>query len=359
MSQDTRSPTSAPPRPMLSVGFVLLPQFTLLPFAAFVDALRLAADEGDFSRQIHIRWSVMGPSLQPVVASCGIEITPSNRFEDPQQFDYIVVVGGLLHKGPAVDPATLDYLRGAAAKGVSLVGVCTGSFALIRAGLMDGRRCCVSWYHYHDLVDRFSNVVPVADRMFVVDRDRITCAGGTAAADLAAWMIERHCGHAWAQKSLRIMLIDHARSGSASQPQPPMAELVEDDRVRRAVLLIEQRLGDPISSDELAQQLNVSKRQLERSFRKELDMTPQQFSLQLRLRYSLWLLAHSRRSVTQIGEESGFADTAHFSRQFRALFGVPPSTVRSDPGLETALLQRVAKGLHQKSFAAPPAAADS
>lgn len=316
----------------LSVAFILLPHFTLLPFAAFVDCLRLAADEGDSSRQIHVRWTVMGSTHDPVRASCGVQIPPWETFADPTRFDYIVVVGGLLQHGPPADAQTIAYLQSAAAKGVPLVGLCTGPFALIQAGLMRGRRCCVSWYHYHDLVERFPEVTPVADQLFVVDGNRITCAGGVAAADLAAWLIERHCGRAWAQKSLHIMLIDRARRGTTSQPQPTLSDQVRDNRVRRAVLLIEQHLTEPLGSSELAARLNLSRRQLERGFRHELGMSPQQFSRQLRLRYGLWLITHTDRSVTEISWECGFADTAHFSRQFKALFDKSPSDVRTGQG---------------------------
>lgn len=321
----------------LSVGFILLPHFTLLPFAAFVDCLRLAADEGDSSRQVHVCWSVLGAGAKPVRASCGVEVPSWERFGDPARFDYIVVVGGLLQDQPPADAATVAFLQRAAAANVPLIGLCTGPFALIQAGLMRGRRCCVSWYHYRDLVARFPEVTPVADQLFVVDGNRITCAGGMAAADLAAWLIEHHCGRAWAQKSLHIMLIDHARRGSASQPQPLLYDQVNDNRVRRAILLIEQHLNEPLSSSELARRLHVSKRQLERGFQEELGLSPQQFSRQLRLRYGLWLLTHTARSISEIGWECGFADTAHFSRQFKALFGKTPSAARAaDPPAETA-----------------------
>lgn len=331
-----------PARAQLSVGFILLPRFTLLPFSAFIDCLRLAADEGDSSRQVHCRWTIMGADRRPVQASCGIEVTPWERFADPKRFDYIVVVGGQLPAGPPADSATVAYLREADAKGVPLVGLCTGPFALIQAGLMRGRRCCVSWYHYHDLMQRFPDVTPVADQLFVADGNRITCAGGAAAADLAAWLVERHCGRTWAQKSLHILLIDHARRGSSSQPQPPPYEQVADNRVRRAILLIEQHLSEPLSTDALAARMSVSRRQLERGFRQELGVSPQVFSRQLRLRYGLWLLTHTGRSVTEIGAECGFADTAHFSRQFRALFGQSPSEARAEhpapePGPRIAL----------------------
>ncbi|MGB7755293.1 MAG: GlxA family transcriptional regulator [Salinisphaera sp.] len=319
----------------LSVGIVLLPRFTLLPFAAFVDCLRLSADRGDTSRPVNCRWDFMTVSGEAAQSSCGARISPCTTFQSPKRFDYLVVCGGLLPRGRAADRRTLDYLREAASVGVPLVGLCTGPFALIEAGLMRNRQCCVSWFHFHDLTSRFPDVAPVADRLFVVDGDRITCSGGVAAADLAAWMVERHLGRAWAQKSMHIMLIDRPRSGNTAQPQPTLYDRISDNRVRRALLLIEQRLSDPIATPELASMLSMSRRQLERLFRDELDMSPSQFSRTLRLRYGYWLLRETDRSTADISTECGFTDSAHFSRRFRELFECTPASARQNTADKT------------------------
>jgi transcriptional regulator GlxA family with amidase domain len=181
-------------RALLSVGFVLAEHFTLSAFALFIDQLRLAADEGDRSRQILCRWSVMASRPDPVKASCGVTVDRTSGFVDPRRFNYIVVVGGILHGGRQLDDATIAYLKEADAAGVTLVGLCTGSFVLARAGLMQGRKCCVSWYHYQDFIDEFPAIHPVADQLFVVDGSRITCSGGGGTADLATFLIERHIG---------------------------------------------------------------------------------------------------------------------------------------------------------------------
>lgn len=316
--------------PKLSVAFILAPNFTLTPVATFIDALRLAADSGDSSRQTHCQWTIIGPSLDPVVSSCGIEITPAQTFSDPQQFDYIVMAGGLLNKGPQVDSATMTFLKLAAEKHVPLVGICTGSFILARAGLMQGRRCCVSWFHYQDMLTEFPHIRPVADKLFVSDGDRITCAGGIAAIDLAAYLIERHLGHKSAQKSLRILVSEHARKGDAPQPQPTILgdEQVDNPYVRKTMLFLEQNLCENFSSERIAEQVNISKRTLERHFKNELGISLQRYARQLRLHYATWMLANTNRTITEVADETGFADASHFSRIFRTEFDMPPSAIR-------------------------------
>jgi transcriptional regulator GlxA family with amidase domain len=310
----------------LRVGFILTPQFTLLPFAAMVDALRLAADDGDGSRPIHCQWLVIAPTLTPISASCGVEVRPTELFSDPGRFDYIVVVSGLLKYAP--DQRVLDYIKAADKAGTRLVGVGTGSFTMLRAGLLKGRRCCVSWYHYQDLLNEFPDVIPVADQLFVVDGRYITCAGGAVAIDLASWIIQRHMGPAQAQKSLHIMIVDRARPAAFPQPQPPLAYHIADARVLRAVLLIEQHLNEPLSLSRIAQHLNVSKRQLERLFHTHVGKGVQRYSRMLRVHYGLWLLADSDRTITEISQECGFSDASHFIRCFRHEFSVAPLEMR-------------------------------
>lgn len=162
-------PAGGPARPALRVGFLLAHNFTLSALSLFVDTLRLAADEGDRSRPIRCAWSIMGATAETIRSSCGLSVVRTAPLADPLSFDYVVMVGGLLHGGEQVDDATIQYLKWAAGAGVPLIGVCTGSFILARAGLMEGRRCCVSWYHVPDYEAEFPGRRPVADQLFLVD----------------------------------------------------------------------------------------------------------------------------------------------------------------------------------------------
>lgn len=312
----------------LSVGFVLLNNFTLTPFATFVDALRLAADEADLSRPIRCRWSIVASTRKPIKASCGIEISPEEPLGDPSRFDYVVVVGGLLHKGEPADDQTLLFLREAARRNVTVVGLCTATLTLIRAGIMNGHRCCVSWFHYQDLVREFPEITPIADQVFVVDRRRITCAGGAGALDVAAWIIEKQFGRAMAQKCLHILLVDQARPPNAAQPHPPGSEHVRDPRVRRAILMMEQTMAAPISMRDLADRLNITPRHLERLFQAEVGISPQEYYRLHRLRYGRFLLVTTERRISDIALECGFSDASHFTRAFREAFETTPSAAR-------------------------------
>src|SRR5260370_4041413 len=229
-------------RPPLRVGMILAHHFTLSAFAVFIDHLRLAADEGDRSRPLYVQWSIMASRPESVPASCGVLIEPPRALLAPESLGYVGVIGGILHAGPQIDEATARYLREVGATQVPLIGICTGSFILCRAGLMKGRRSCVSWYHYQDFLEAFPNQGVIADRLFLADGPRITCAGGAGAAALATYLIEQHLRPALAQKASQVLLFDRARSGSDAQPHPPLSQAVREPRVPRPLLPMEQNL---------------------------------------------------------------------------------------------------------------------
>jgi len=312
-------------------GIVLLPNFTLTAFSGFVDMLRLSADEGDYSKPVRCSWSVIGDTLAPVRASCGIQVTPWETFDKAEPFDYVVVVGGLLHSGPQANDETLQFIRQAARGNATLVGICTGVFALMRAGVLDGHRICVSWFHYWDFVERFPSVnsdALIADRLFVIDRRRITCSGGRASIDVAAAVLLRHFEHATVQKALRILLVGEMQKGNAPQPHPPGLDPATHPKVKRAILLMEQHVGRSLPLEELACKLDMSPRQLERLFKAETGKSPQAFAKQVRLRTAAWLLTSSDRTVADIASSCGFSDASHLGREFRKQFGVPPVMFR-------------------------------
>jgi transcriptional regulator GlxA family with amidase domain len=222
-----------------------------------------------------------------------------------------------------------DYLRRAAGK-VPLVGICTGPFVLARLGLMKDRRSCVSWYVHADFTNEFPDLDVSSDELFIDDGDRLTCAGGTSVVHLAAYLVERHCDKARAAKAMRIMIEHAPLPAKTPQPQPLFTRTTDDIRVRKAMLLIERHLSDPLPTEFIAQHVNVSVRHLERLFQSELGMSPLAFAFELRLNNALNLLVSTRSSIIDIALQCGFLSNSHFSRCFRNQYGKTPSQVREE-----------------------------
>jgi transcriptional regulator GlxA family with amidase domain len=326
----------------LSVAFILSPNFTMIAFSAFIDTLRLAADERDRSRPIQCAWTVLGHDMRPIKASCGIEVKPSSELVAPDNFDYIAVIGGLLD-GPKLSPVLCEYIKRAASLRIPLIGVCTGSFALARLGLMAQYRVCVSWFHCHEFANEFPDLEVVSDELFIVDRDRLTCAGGTSVVHLAAFLVERHCNREQAAKALRILIEAMRRPANTPQPQPLFTEETDNVRVRKAMLLIERNLGTPLSTEFIAQHVQVSRRHLERLFLAEIGMSPSTFALKLRLSNAYNLLVTTKNSIIDIAMQCGFMSNSHFSRSFRSVHGKTPSQVREQSCITHSRRHRAAR----------------
>lgn len=322
----------------LRVGFILSNNFTLTAFSNFLDVVRLAADDGDNSRPIRCQWHIMSAGGDPIRSSSGVQVTPTSKFIDPSELDYIVVVGGLLHDGPQIDERTGKYLLTAADSSAAIVGVCTGSFILWRLGLLRQKKCCISWYHYRDFLEEFGDTLPIADQSFVVDGRRITCSGGIGAAYLAAHIVELRLGLSNAQKALHIMQIDRMRPGSSAQSAPPTEFVGNDSRISRALLIMEQNLSSPLSIARLAAKVRLSTRQLERLFKDETGQSPQNAYLRLRLKHARWMMK-TEMTLAAIAAETGFVDGSHLSKAYKSTFGSNPSedrkrSVGSVPDLE-------------------------
>lgn len=319
-------------RANLSVAFLLLPDFTLSTLATFVDALRIAADKADGSRQLHCSWTILGPEQLPVRSSCGIQIAPWALFGNSDDFDYTIVVGGLLRGHARIDTRILSYLRQVDARGGALVGVCTGSFALARAGLMKNYRCCVHWHHLQEFTEEFPDHRVQADVVYLVDGRRITCAGGQSTIDVAVHLVERHCGRSMALKVISGMVVAAARGPKHPQPHPESKWFseIKSGLVQRAILLMEQQpQGQPVVMLEIAARLGVSIRTLARAFEKSFNLSPSAFFRALRMTHGRWELLNTEKSIGCIALDYGFSDASHFTRLFRKYYGVTPAAARA------------------------------
>ncbi len=307
-----------------SVVFLLVPQFSMIAFSSAIEPLRLANrvhGEETFS------WRVLSVDGQPVTASNGLKLGVDGSFADMQGATAAVVCSG-------VDVQTFDHrdltgrLRGLASRGTPVGAVCTGTFVLARAGLLDGYRCTIHWENQDSLREQFPQI-DVTEELFEIDRTRFTCAGGTAAIDMMLALIARQQGQEVASGVTDQLIHHRMRDGDERQRMELRSRLgVAHPKLISVVGEMERCIEQPLSCVDLAEGAGLSTRQLERLFRKYIGQVPTRYYLGLRLTRARQLLLQTSMPILSIGLACGFVSASHFSKCYSEHFSRTPSQER-------------------------------
>jgi len=315
---------STHPSSVSRVGFLVLDEFTMIAFSSAVEVLRMA---NYASGQTLYSWSVFTVDGQPVSSSNGLPAAPMMTYDQVGPLDLVFVCGGT-NITRFVDDRVVGLLRRIAQDKVCLGGLCTGTYALVKSGLLDGYKATIHWENISGLRESH-NRVKFVDELFVIDRDRLTCTGGTAPIDLMLTLVGARCGKTLVAQICDQFILERARDSKDRQHIPLAARLGRNHKALAEVAaLMEANIEEPLSLEELAHLAGLSPRHVQRMFREALGCTPVQYYLDLRLRRARELLLQTGMSITSITVACGFQSPCHFSRAYRALFGQSPSSER-------------------------------
>jgi transcriptional regulator GlxA family with amidase domain len=318
-----RSPREA--RPPYVVGFFLVPQFPMMAFAAAIEPLRSA---NRLRGEKLFEWRLHSRDGAPVTASNGVDLAVHGAIDDAAAVDLLLVCAGTRDAG-AGDAALAKWLRAHARRGAAVGGISLGAYALARAGLLDGRRCALHWESLVAFAEQFPRVRATAD-LFVVDGDRRTCSGGTAALDMMLHLITEREGRGLANGVSEQFI--HPRIRGTHDPQRMAVQTrigVANEKLIAAIGLMEAACDEPRSVRSLAAEVGVSPRQLERLFAKYLHANPSRYYVQLRLERARTMLLQTTKPILDVAVACGFASASHFSRCYRSEYGHRPSDERA------------------------------
>lgn len=310
--------------PSFRVGILLIEGFALMSYAATVEPLRAA--NALVGRELYVVTNIP-ESGDIATSSCGAVFHAGGSVGIDTNFDLLLVAA-------AGDPMSFDdqlvfsWLRHLAHLGVTLGGISGGPVILASAGLMEGRRMTVHWEHAAALTESSPSLL-VERNLYVIDRDRVTCAGGTAPLDLMHALIAEHHGSKLSRRISDWLL--HTEIRPAGGPQ--RAGRVERYHTTSRPILItietmENHIADPLDLNQLARIAGLSTRQLNRVFRDALGQSTINFYIDLRLETGGMLLQNSTLSLTDIALATGFSSSAHFSTAYSRRYGLPPSAQR-------------------------------
>ncbi len=306
------------------VGFLLIDGFALMSYAAGSEPLRAANLIANRELYEIRNFPEIGLDAR---SSSGAIIESDIEVAELQKLDLLLVAAG-------GEPSTYDnaetfrLLRRLSKQGVTLGGLSGGPVILAAAGVMQGRRMTVHWEHRPVFEEKYPDLL-VEKQLYLIDRNRMTCAGGTAALDMMHALLTEHHGAGFARKVSDWFM--HTEFRPPERPQ--RAGLVErygtnSQPVIAAIKAMENHIADVLDLQRLAQITEISERQLNRLFNEKLGSTTMGFYRVMRLQKAKSLLQYTSLSITDIALTTGFNSSSHFSSSFRSCFDCTPKSQR-------------------------------
>lgn len=320
------------PGPPQSYAFVLVPGFTLLAFSSAVEPLRIA---NQLSQRPLYRWSVLSETGAPVASSSGIAVAADGPLEPLDKKTRLFVCSGnppMAAAAPAIVAAVQRHHR----FGGGVGGICTGAFALARAGLAEGRRFTLHWENQPGFMEIFPRLAPTANR-YETDGQLMTCGGGAASTDMMLQIIATDHGTDFAAM-VSEMCLRTVITGTAPEQRSSLAALMSSRNpvLVATVTLMNRHIDAPLTMDELADAAGYSRRHLERLFRDAVGKTPGEFYRGLRIDRGRNLLITTDLTLLEVALACGFTSVSHFSKSFRATFGIAPTRLKQGFGMPQA-----------------------
>jgi transcriptional regulator GlxA family with amidase domain len=308
---------------MATIGVLVFPDFQLLdatgPIAAFEIAHRFSGKRPAIT--------VFATRAGPVRSSSGVEIC-ARSIKGASLPQTLIVAGGDGTRAAIADPQLMTFVRAAAKRGRRVASVCSGSYILAEAGLLDGRRATTHWGRTQHFLTRYPKVRLEPDRIYVQDGNIWSSAGITAGIDLSLAMIEEDFGEAIAQQTARQLVVYHRRSGGQSQFSALLELKSPTGRFKPLLAWAREHLDQSLTVERLAEQAHMSARHFARSFTAELGISPSKAVERLRIEVARSRVQSGSEPIETIAQASGFGDAERMRRAFMRTFGHPPQSLR-------------------------------
>jgi transcriptional regulator GlxA family with amidase domain len=304
--------------------FLLVPGLSLMSLSSAVEPLR------SLNRLVRFeayRWRLASLDGEPVEASNGIPFQAVPYGQALEEADFVFVCGGLRIR-ESDEKRYLSALRQAARRRIPVGSLSTGSYLLARAGLLSGYRCTIHWENRSAFKEDFPDL-ECTNKIYEIDRDRLTCSGGTAAMDMMLHLIADRHGDDLARGVANQSHHERIRDEREEQRGGRLEVLAQmPEKVRQAIGLMQRHIENPLPLPEIGRRILLSPRQLERLFSREAGMSPLRFYMQLRIERARELLIYSDRPIIEVAVSAGFSSTSHFATWYKRIYGVRPSDMR-------------------------------
>lgn len=309
--------------PPITVGLILIPKFTVLPVMAMIEAMRQAnivSGENLFS------WTLFHIDSPEVMSSSGIKIMADRHIDDADA-NINFVCGGITAHEYESDVLS-KKLKNLVTNHCAIGALCTGTYVLARAGLVDGYHCTIHWWNIATLASSYPKTI-VSPDLFVVDRDRVTCSGGIAPVHLILHITAILKSYEIAVRIGNHLLLDRFKNEDLEQPLSSEYYWYSGDApMMKVVHAMELNIKSPLSLIEVAKYAKISTRQVERRFKSHFQTSPMLFYRRVRLRNARRMIMYTGRKIQEISVECGFTSSSNFTRYYKEYFGLTPQQDR-------------------------------
>ena len=321
----TSTPTPTAPRRFV---FLLLDRFTMINFAGAIEPLRLT---NHVLGHAVYDWKLCGEGGAEKTCSNGAVLRLDMGLDDLDRDDCLMVCGGVDIQKHTTKPV-LAWLRRESRRGIAIGGLCTGAHVLAKAGLLDGKKATIHWENQDGFAEEFGEV-NLTKSVFVMDGNRWSTAGGVSSLDLMLRIIASDYCEEVANSVADQMIYSTIRTDQDTQRLSiPTRIGVRHPKLSQVIQMMEGNIEDPMSPADLADEVGMSTRQLERLFRRYLNRSPKRYYMELRLQKARNLLMQTDMSVINVALACGFASPSHFSKCYRSHYNTTPYRERGAQG---------------------------
>jgi AraC family transcriptional regulator, transcriptional activator FtrA len=321
--------------PLRRVSVVLVEPVSIFEFGLAVEVFGVDRTD-DGVPPIDFRVCAPEPGrLMVTHNTASFSIVPPYGLDAVAGSDLVLVNATQLRSDDEYPADVLDVLRRAHSSGSTLLSLCTGSFILGAAGLLDGRRCTTHWKYAEEMQQRYPTARVEPNALFVEDGTIITSAGTAAGIDASLHLVRRELGTAIATKVARRMVVPPQRDGGQQQFVDLPIPVCATDSLTPVLTWVVEHLDQQHTASSLARRAMMSDRTFARRFVAETGTTPHQWVTQQRILAARSLLEESDLSVEQIAARVGFNSAVVLREQFRRTVGLAPHAYRQRFGAIT------------------------
>lgn len=314
----------SPSNETLDVTLLVIPESSMMSLASVLDVMRAA---NRLSRRNLFRWQLLTLDGKPATLSCGLAIHPQKPLTKTTHGDVLITVSGF-NQDKHVNQESLNTFRHAMRRFKAVGGIEAGSWLLARAGKLNGKKATTHWEDLDDFALNFPQV-HVQPHRYVIDGDVFTTGGASPSFDFMLYLIRVRYGYHLSLEVASVFIYDGVHTGNDAQPVVSLGILEKyEPRVAQVIRLMEQHLEDTLPLELLAKQVGISVRMLTYLFQQNIQLSPGQFYLRLRLQAARRLTLDTHLAMQEIAVRTGFNSLAAFSRQFKQYYQLTPSECR-------------------------------